>query len=184
MSRPEIRWPTREQIHNAVKGLRWEATHHAFEWLDEEAVKLITDEVMQCLPEPLVIEVCHHGEYTWDLVSEEQAPPHRSIYQCRGCEGQLLASQIYDHAWVPYGRVPATTNPAVPEREFADALLEVVVAHTQLTKNQVISVSADSEQIEIVYGRHAGTHIERRQTLLATETTELLSDIEIDRLPV
>lgn len=69
-------------------------------------------------------------------------------------------------------------------RALADAIIQAVVAHTQLTERQVISVSADAEQIEIIYGRHAGTHIERRQTILSTGTTGLLSDVEIDRLPV
>lgn len=69
-------------------------------------------------------------------------------------------------------------------RALADAILKAVVDHTQLTKRQVVAVYADSEQIEIIYGRHAGTRIERRRTVLATETTELLSDVEIDRLPL
>lgn len=69
-------------------------------------------------------------------------------------------------------------------RALADAIRDAVVAHTQLTERQVVSVYADAEQIEIIYGRHVGTHIERRRTVLATETTELLSDVEIDQLPL
>lgn len=62
-----------------------------------------------------------------------------------------------------------------------DALVQAVVNHTLLTERQFLGVSMDAVEIEIVYDRHAGTHIERRQTILAADTTELLSDIEIGR---
>lgn len=68
--------------------------------------------------------------------------------------------------------------------KLGKAIAQTVSEHTALSANQVMEVRMDAARIHLTYARHAGTHIEIRESLMTADHQRLIYDKQIGELPL